>query len=97
MSQDTPYTNLDKINRMQRELDKTKNIMIDNVQKALQKGEKIDNLVQKTEDLSIQSNIFQRRAKNIKCLMCKKNIKQIILVILVFIFIGILIYIFIKK
>ena len=97
MSQDTPYTNLDKINKMQRELDKTKNIMIDNVQKTIQKGEKIDNLVQKTEDLSIQGNIFQRRAKNIKCLMCRKNAKQIILVILGAILIGILIYIFVKK
>ena len=45
-------------------LDETKNVMIQNIEMVLERGEKLEILVDKTEELHQQAFIFQKSAKN---------------------------------
>ena len=53
----------DSLTKLQSELDETKIIMHDNIEKILDRGEKIDDLVAKSEGLSYQSKAFYTTAR----------------------------------
>lgn len=53
----------DSMTKLQSELDETKIIMHDNIEKILDRGEKLDDLVAKSEGLSYQSKAFYTTAK----------------------------------
>lgn len=54
---------VDSIGKVQRELDETKQVLHKTIESLLERGEKIDNLVQKSDDLSAQSKMFYTQAK----------------------------------
>lgn len=45
----------DKITRMQKELDEVKDVLQQSIEQVLQRGEKLDDLVDKSEELSAVS------------------------------------------
>ena len=47
--------------KVQRELDETKIVLHKTIESVLERGEKIDNLVQKSNDLSGQSRMFYKQ------------------------------------
>lgn len=53
----------DAMTKIQRDLDETKVIMHSTIESMLNRGEKLDDLVQKSEDLSAQSKTFYKTAK----------------------------------
>ena len=53
----------DKILRIQRELDETKIVLHKTIDSVLARGEKLDNLVHKSTDLSLASQMFYKQAK----------------------------------
>jgi len=53
----------DSLTKLQSELDETKIIMHDNIEKILDRGEKLDDLVAKSEGLSYQSKAFYTTAR----------------------------------
>lgn len=53
----------DKILKIKRDIEDTKIIMLDAIDKILERGEKIDNLVQKSDDLGAASKTFYTQAK----------------------------------
>jgi synaptobrevin family protein YKT6 len=53
----------DTIMRVQQELDETKIILHKTIDSVLQRGEKLDDLVQRSDQLSMQSKMFARQAK----------------------------------
>jgi len=53
----------DSLTKLQSELDETKIIMHDNIEKVLDRGEKLDDLVAKSEGLSYQSKAFYTTAR----------------------------------
>ncbi|XP_075517702.1 VAMP-like protein YKT61 isoform X2 [Primulina tabacum] len=53
----------DKLLRIQRELDETKIILHKTIDSVLQRGEKLDTLVEKSSDLSAASQMFYKQAK----------------------------------
>ena len=55
--------NVTNIHQVQQELDETKEIIHKTIESVLQRGEKIDNLVQKSENLSASSKMFYGQAK----------------------------------
>lgn len=57
-------TSVDKIQLIKTELDNTKTIMIDSIEKILERGESMDDLLAKTNDLQIASTIFADTAKD---------------------------------
>lgn len=62
----TKYQNpsqADALTKIQEDLDETKIILKNTIEAALDRGEKLDDLVQKSEDLSVQSKAFYKTAK----------------------------------
>jgi len=53
----------DKILKIQRELDDTKIVLHKTIDSVLARGEKLDNLVDKSTDLSLASQMFYKQAK----------------------------------
>ncbi|CAA9966722.1 hypothetical protein CFE70_009760 [Pyrenophora teres f. teres 0-1] len=53
----------DSIMKIQKELDETKIVLHKTIESVLERGEKIDNLVQKSDGLSAQSKMFYTQAK----------------------------------
>eukprot|EP00550_Attheya_septentrionalis_P010879 CAMPEP_0198303260 /NCGR_PEP_ID=MMETSP1449-20131203/56795_1 /TAXON_ID=420275 /ORGANISM="Attheya septentrionalis, Strain CCMP2084" /LENGTH=178 /DNA_ID=CAMNT_0044005747 /DNA_START=495 /DNA_END=1031 /DNA_ORIENTATION=+ len=53
----------DKVTKIQKDLDETTQILHKTIDSVLQRGEKLDNLVEKSDDLSRQSKMFYKSAK----------------------------------
>lgn len=62
----TKYQNpkeADAMTKINNDLDETKIILHNTITNILQRGEKLDNLVAKSEDLSMQSKVFYKTAR----------------------------------
>lgn len=60
----------DKLTKIQRDLDETKVVLHETIESMLQRGEKLESLVDKSSDLSMASQMFYKQAKkNNQC--CK--------------------------
>lgn len=53
----------DKITKIQKDLDETTGILHKTIDEMLKRGEKLDNLVERSNDLSAQSKMFYKQAK----------------------------------
>lgn len=53
----------DTIMRVQQDLDETKQVLHKSIDQLLKRGEKLDDLVQRSDDLSAQSRMFYKTAK----------------------------------
>lgn len=53
----------DKISAIQKELDETTSVLTKTIDNVLERGEKLDDLVNKSQDLSTQSKVFYKQAK----------------------------------
>lgn len=60
----------DKILKIKKDIDETKVVMYDAIDKVLARGEKIDHLVQKSDDLSGASKSFYKTAKKTNSSCC---------------------------
>lgn len=60
----------DAMMRVQNELDETKIILHDTMESLLQRGEKLDDLVSKSDNLSMQSKMFYKQAKKTNSWCC---------------------------
>ncbi|KDO35709.1 hypothetical protein SPRG_00499 [Saprolegnia parasitica CBS 223.65] len=56
-------TKADKISAIQKELDETTAVLSKTIDSVLERGEKLDDLVSKSADLSSQSKVFYKQAK----------------------------------
>jgi len=67
---------VDKIERVKADMDDVKNVMVDNIEKVLKRGEKIELLVDKTDNLNQQSIRFKKHSSQLKTAMwCVSNPK----------------------
>ncbi|XP_065058360.1 vesicle-associated membrane protein 7-like [Rhopilema esculentum] len=66
--------------RVEEELDELKGIMVKNIDSIVQRGERLELLVEKTEDLNATSLTFKKSSRGLARAMCIKNIKLIILI-----------------
>jgi len=82
----------DAISNVQNEIDSVKNIMTENIERVLERGERIDLLVDKTDRLGGSAHEFRVRSKGLRRRMWWKNIKLMVLLTIVVIF---LIYLFV--
>lgn len=58
--------NADKLQTLQHSIDGVKNVMIDNIDKLLARGEKVELLVKKTEVMSEQAVSMKKRASLVR-------------------------------
>lgn len=84
--------NYDQIIHIQLEIDNAKNIVIDNIEKTLEKGEQLDNMQSNSNNLVNSSHQFDLHANYLKKDFFGKNAKMIfIIVIVLFIIISIIV------
>lgn len=69
----------DELTRAQNELNQVKDIMVQNVEQILSRGERIELLVDKTDVMAGQATAFRRGARSVRREMWWKNTKILIL------------------
>jgi vesicle-associated membrane protein 7 len=84
--------NEDVVAKAQREIDSVRGIMTENIERVLQRGERIDLLVDKTAGLQTGAREFRVRSRGLRRQMWWKNTKLMILLVFVVVF---LFYLFI--
>lgn len=82
----------DAISNVQNEIDNVRGIMTENIERVLERGERIDLLVDKTDRLGGSAHEFRVRSKGLRRQMWWKNVKLMALLVVVIIF---LLYLFI--
>jgi vesicle-associated membrane protein 7 len=82
----------DAITNVQQDIDNVKGIMTENIERVLERGERIDLLVDKTDRLGVGAHDFRVRSRGLKRRMWWKNAKLMVLLVVVIIF---LIYLFV--
>uniref|UniRef100_A0A7S1CNB8 V-SNARE coiled-coil homology domain-containing protein n=1 Tax=Bicosoecida sp. CB-2014 TaxID=1486930 RepID=A0A7S1CNB8_9STRA len=65
----------DRMGHVREQIDEVRGIMVQNIEKVLQRGEKIELLVDKTDALSQSAFKFKKQAKQVKNVMWWKNVK----------------------
>lgn len=71
-------------------LDDVKNVMVQNIEMVLERGEKLELLVDKTEKLQTEAKRFERSSTKLKSVMFWKRIK---LYLLIFIVVALIIWV----
>ncbi|KAF2753032.1 synaptobrevin-like protein [Pseudovirgaria hyperparasitica] len=82
----------DAIRQAKSEIDAVRNIMTENIERVLERGERIDLLVDKTDRLGGSATDFRVRSRGLRRRMWWKNVKLMVLLVLVVIF---LLYLFV--
>lgn len=83
---------ISKVAAVQRKVDEVKNIMVENIEKVLERGEKIELLVDKTDDLRFQAEKFHKTGRHLRSKMWWQNFKVKILLCIVILVIAIVIF-----
>jgi len=81
----------DRINRVRGEIDEVKSVMVHNIEKVLERGERIELLVDKTENLNNSAFKFKKSSTQLKRAMWWKNVK--IMVILAVVILAIIYFV----
>lgn len=68
------------ITKVQSEIDDLKQIMVKNIDTLSQRGERLELLVDKAEDLTNQSTQFQRQSRELRRAMFWKNVKMYLVI-----------------
>ncbi|KAJ4969751.1 hypothetical protein NE237_002850 [Protea cynaroides] len=66
---------ISKLSKLKAQITEVKGIMVDNIEKVLDRGEKIELLVDKTENLQFQADSFQRQGRQLRRRMWMQNLK----------------------
>ena len=75
----------DKIRRIQAQVDDVKEIMLDNLDSLLNRGEKLEDIDAMTDDLHSAPE-FKRQSNKLKCALVQANMKMSIVIVAIIIF-----------
>mmetsp|Transcript_5237 Transcript_5237/g.7380 ORF Transcript_5237/g.7380 Transcript_5237/m.7380 type:complete len:228 (+) Transcript_5237:112-795(+) len=79
--------NADQFTQVQRKLDDVKNVMVQNIEQVLERGEKLELLVDKTDRLNATAFTFEKNSRKLKDAMFWKKVKVYLLAFAVLAFI----------
>lgn len=85
------YSKSDNVSKLRSQVDEVKDVMTQNIERVLERGERLDDLVDKTTDLEASAATFQTTARRIKRKYWWKNTKMMLILILVGIIIVVII------
>eukprot|EP00761_Pharyngomonas_kirbyi_P012128 gb/GECH01012155.1/.p1 GENE.gb/GECH01012155.1/~~gb/GECH01012155.1/.p1 ORF type:complete len:209 (+),score=44.73 gb/GECH01012155.1/:1-627(+) len=84
----------DKVSKVQSEINEVKDIMRDNIDRVLERGERLEDLSGRAEDLQRSSKMFVGTARKAKRKMCMRNFYiTIILIIVILVILAVVILI----
>ncbi|XP_058087186.1 vesicle-associated membrane protein 727-like [Magnolia sinica] len=66
---------MSKLSKLKAQITEVKGIMMDNIEKVLDRGERIELLVDKTESLQFQADGFQRQGRQLRRRMWLQNVR----------------------
>ncbi|XP_008788949.2 vesicle-associated membrane protein 727-like [Phoenix dactylifera] len=66
---------MSKLSKLKAQITEVKGIMMDNIEKVLDRGEKIELLVDRTESLQFQADSFQRQGRQLRRKMWLQNLQ----------------------
>eukprot|EP01004_Peranema_trichophorum_P007689 NODE_6463_length_882_cov_51.237154_g5868_i0.p1 GENE.NODE_6463_length_882_cov_51.237154_g5868_i0~~NODE_6463_length_882_cov_51.237154_g5868_i0.p1 ORF type:complete len:261 (+),score=45.19 NODE_6463_length_882_cov_51.237154_g5868_i0:70-783(+) len=81
-----------KMKAIQNELSKVRDIMVDNVERLVERGEAIENLVERSGELESQGRGFHRSARELASHMWIERLKPVILIVVVVVALMLLIF-----
>ena len=64
---------MDPIAKLEEQIDETKNVLLDNCEKVINREAKLDILNEKSDLLQYDSTLFRRKSRNLKHKMIIKN------------------------
>ncbi|XP_052174737.1 vesicle-associated membrane protein 727-like [Diospyros lotus] len=67
---------ISKMSKLKAQITEVKGIMMDNIEKVLDRGEKIELLVDKTENLQFQADSFQRQGRQLRRRIWLQNLQM---------------------
>lgn len=76
----------DAIKNVQREMEDVREVMSENIERVLERGERIDLLVDKTDRLGGSARDFRVRSRGLRRRMWWKNVKLMVLLSVVVVF-----------
>jgi len=80
---------VDRLSQAQNQIDEVKQIMLINIDKILERGEKIEAIDAVAADLMHQADTFKHVSSDLKCALIRNNIKlTVIIVVLYLVIIG---------
>ncbi|KAK2736300.1 hypothetical protein FQN55_001686 [Onygenales sp. PD_40] len=82
----------DSLASARKEIDSVRDIMTENIERVLERGERIDLLVDKTDRLGSSARDFRVRSRGLRRQMWWKNVKVMVLLVVVVVF---LVYLFV--
>jgi len=71
----------DKVAEVQRKVDDVKNVMVQNIEQVLARGERIEDLVDKTDQLRFQAETFQKQSRTVRRNLAWQNLKMKLIVV----------------
>lgn len=66
---------MSKVQKVQREVDEVQHIVVENINKLVERGERVDVLVEKSENLSVEARQFKKKTVLLKQRMWCQNAK----------------------
>eukprot|EP01012_Entosiphon_sulcatum_P006943 TRINITY_DN1340_c0_g1_i1.p1 TRINITY_DN1340_c0_g1~~TRINITY_DN1340_c0_g1_i1.p1 ORF type:complete len:219 (+),score=46.62 TRINITY_DN1340_c0_g1_i1:108-764(+) len=82
---------VDKINKVKDQIEEVKGVMMENIDAIIGRGEKIDQIVDKTQQLNDSAVVFKKSATKLKTQMKWRNIKLIIIGVVIVVIIILII------
>ncbi|XP_062268886.1 vesicle-associated membrane protein 8 isoform X2 [Platichthys flesus] len=86
-----------KFDQVQGQVNEVKVILTDNINKVLERGDRLDELVRKTDDMQASADSFQKTSTRVARKYWWKNIKLMIIIGIIVLIIVILIILFATK
>ncbi|KAI1727205.1 synaptobrevin domain-containing protein [Ditylenchus destructor] len=87
-----------RVTQLQQEVSEVKTIMQDNVNRILERGDRLENIDQRTEALHASSQNFKTTARRVQRNMCWKNLKwTIILTVFLCLLVALIIFAILKE
>lgn len=87
-----------KLNRLRNQVDDVVDVMKDNVSKVMERGDRLEDLQDKSDSLSSNSDMFRSRAKDLRKNMWWKNCRmKLLLALVIFIILCIIVIPIIMK
>ena len=84
----------DKLDNVHGQLDEVKGIMIQNIEKVVDRGQRIEVLLEASDDLTNNADLFRMKSRKLASAMWKRNIALIcVLLVIIVIVIAVIIWI----
>jgi len=83
-----PPANIDSLHLVEKQLDDVKTVMVQNIEKVLERGEKIELLVNKTENLTQSSYRFETTSRNLRRAMYWRNVRRRVYICVAVVLVG---------